>query len=60
MASLEPRLSVLDFVLQFWRKIRIFLQSCETKSRTESVGLRLLYGHDADQQGLCGGLVWIM
>ena len=32
--SLEPRLSVPDFV-------SIFLQSCETKSGTESLGLRL-------------------
>ena len=32
--SLEPRLSVPDFVLQ------IFPQSCETKSGTEGLGLR--------------------
>ena len=37
--SLEPRLSVLDFVSQLWRKI--FLQSCETKSGMESLGSRL-------------------
>ena len=33
--SLEPRLSVLDFVSQ------LFLQSCETKFGTENLGLRL-------------------
>ena len=33
--SLEPRLSVLDFVSQLWRI------SCETKSGTESLGSRL-------------------
>ena len=37
LASLKPRLSVLNFVSQLF-----FLQSCETKSRTESLGLRLL------------------
>ena len=36
-ASLEPRLSVLDFVLQLW----IFLKSCKTKSGTKSLGSRL-------------------
>ena len=35
-ASLEPRLSVTDFVSQ-----PIFLQNCETKSRMESLGSRL-------------------
>ena len=35
-SSLEPRLSILDFVFQFWRKI-----SCETKSGMESLGSRL-------------------
>ena len=35
--SLEPRFSVPDFVSQLWRKI----QSCETKSGTESLGSRL-------------------
>ena len=36
--SLEPRLSILDFVLQLERKIgkKIF-QSCETKSRAEKL-----------------------
>ena len=33
--SLEPRLSVPDFASQLWRKM------CETKSGTESLGLRL-------------------
>ena len=32
VAILEPRLSILDFVLQLWKKIKIScLQSCETK-----------------------------
>ena len=35
-SSLEPRLSIPDFVSQ-----PIFLQSCETKSGMESLGLRL-------------------
>ena len=35
LASLKPRLSVLEFVSAF------FLQNCETKSGTESQGLRL-------------------
>ena len=35
--SLVPRLSVPDFVSQ----LSIFLQSCETKSGTESLGTRL-------------------
>ena len=34
LCSLEPRLSILDFV-------SIFHQSCETKSGTESLGSRL-------------------
>ena len=38
--SLKPRLSVLDFVSQLWRKTD-FLQSCKTKSGTESLGSRL-------------------
>ena len=41
--SLEPRLSVLDFVTELWSKT-IFLQSCKTKSGTESLGSRLLQG----------------
>ena len=36
LSSLEPRLSVPDFVSQLWRKV-----SCETKSGTETLGLRL-------------------
>ena len=48
----EPRLSVLDFVSQFWRKIGgfplIFLQRCETKFKTESLGTRLVYSHTTD------------
>ena len=35
-SSLEPRLSIPDFVSQLWRKI-----GCKTKSGTESLGLRL-------------------
>ena len=35
-SSLEPRLSIPDFVSQLWRKI-----GCETKSGTESLGSRL-------------------
>ena len=38
--SLEPRLSVPDFVHSFGEKSD-FLQSCETKSETESLGSRL-------------------
>ena len=38
--SLEPRLSVPDFVSQLW-----FLQSCETKSGMESLGSRLFNLH---------------
>ena len=38
--SLEPRLSVPDFVSQLFP---VFLQSCETKSRTESLGSRLAH-----------------
>ena len=38
LPSLEPRLSVLDFVSQLWRKTG---KSCETKSGTESLGSRL-------------------
>ena len=34
--SLEPRLSIPDFGLQLWR-------NCETKSRMESLGLRLMH-----------------
>ena len=37
LASLKPRLSVPDFVSQL---CLIFLQSCETKSGTKSLGLR--------------------
>ena len=46
----ELRLSVPDFVSQLWRKrqnlgwkawVQIFFQSRETKSRTESLDLRL-------------------
>ena len=41
--SLEPRLSVPDFVSQLWNPI--FLRSCETKSGTESLGSRLHQGY---------------
>ena len=43
LPRIEPRLSVPDFVSQLWRKIGGlgFLQSCETKSGTESLGSRL-------------------
>ena len=51
--SLVPRLSVPDFVSQLWRyfskaarqnplAVQIFLQSCKTKSGTESLGMRLV------------------
>ena len=42
--SLEPRLSVPDFVSQFW--------SCETKSGTESLGLKL-GGHIFESCDIC-------
>ena len=38
-SSLEPRLSIPDFVVQLWRTD--LLQSCETKSRMENLGSRL-------------------
>ena len=44
LASLVPRLSVLDFV-----------QSCNTKSGTESLGSRLVIGYAAAGSYLAGG-----
>ena len=44
LAALEKNQnSIPDFISQLWRKIRIrfFHQSCETKSRIESLGSRL-------------------
>ena len=43
-ASLKPRLSIPDFV-----------QSCETKSGTESLGSRLVIGYAAAGSYLAGG-----
>ena len=46
----KPWCSIPDFVSQVWRKNQIFLQNCETKSRTESQDLRLGYGHHNSQE----------
>ena len=52
-ASLEPRLSVPDFVLQLWRNsltltLRFFSKAARQKSGTESLGSRVTLRQETD------------
>ena len=47
--SLKPRLSILDLSHSFGEKADFFSQICETKSETESLGLRLEFSTDGDK-----------
>ena len=57
-SSLEPRLSVPDFVSQLWRKIS---KQCETKSGTEKLGFEATpTAEDKLSKSVSTGDKWLM